>query len=134
MGEHKFNGRAIAAAQPAQRFKPGDELYGFSFETALELNAETIAKVTAEIDAARERGDDARMAAPAFSPQQNPELFDYVVYNRPTVSRPNPFLPDPRQLPTAQLRWTEHLRIPLVQLRARADEAFAGAETRETSH
>ena len=134
MGEHKYNGRAIQAAQPAARFKPGDELYGFSFETALELNKETIAKVTAELDEARARGDNARMAAPAYDPQKNPELFDYVVYNRPTVARPNPFLPDPRQLPTAQLRWTEHLRIPLVELRARADAAFAGAETREQSH
>ena len=128
MGEHRHNGRAIAAAAPAQKFPPGAEILGFSFETALELNKFKMAEATVIIDEAKARGQDPRFAVPKWNPQENPEYFDYVVYNRPSLGRPSPLALDPRQIPTAQVRWSEHLRIPLVELRARADGAFAGAE------
>lgn len=134
MGEHKLNGRAMAASHPAMRFPPGAQLFGFSFETAIELNKEKIAEVTAIIEAAKARGDDPRRAVPALDPTANPEFFDYVVYNQATVGRPSPLLPDPRQVPTAKLRCSEHLRVPLVEINQRADERFAAAEPREDSH
>lgn len=134
MGEHKLNGRAIQAARPAMRFPPGTQGYGFAFETAIELNKAKLAEVTAIIDAAKDRGDDPRNAVPAFDPTVNPEWFDYVVYNQAHVGRPSPLLPDPRQVPTARIRCTEHLRVPLVEINKRADELFAASEPREDSH
>jgi hypothetical protein len=116
------------------RFPPGSQLFGFAFETTIELNKEKLAEVTAIIDAAKARGDDPRHAAPALSPTDNPEFFDYVVYNQATVGRPSPLLPDPRQVPTAKLRCSEHLRVPLTEITLRADEKFASAEPREDSH
>lgn len=133
MGEHRYNPRAIAAAQPRE-FAPGDEVLGFSFETVLELNKEKLAEVVALIDAAKANGEDPRRVVPALNPKENPEFFDYVVYNRPTVGRPSPLLPDPRQIPTAQIRYTEHLRIPLVELKQRADDTFSKAERPEDVH
>jgi hypothetical protein len=134
MGEHKHNPRAIAAAQPAIRFAPGDEIFGFSFETVIELNKAKMAEVVALVDAARANGHDPRHAVPAFNPKENPEFFDYVVYNRPTVGRPSPLLPDPRQIPTAQIRAGENLRIPLVELKQRADVAFSDVERPDGVH
>lgn len=128
MGEHRSNPRAIAAEQyRAGNFPAGAEFFGFSFEAVLELNKEKMAEVVALVEAAKAEGHDPRRAVPALDPRANPEFFDYVVYNRPSVARPSPLLPDPRQIPTAQIRHSEHLRIPLVELKQRADVAFADA-------
>lgn len=116
------------------RFPPGTQGYGFGFETAIELNKAKLAEVTAIIDEAKARGDDPRRAVPAIDPTVNPEWFDYVVYNQAHVGRPSPLLPDPRQVPTAKIRCTEHFRCPLVEINARADETFARVEPREDSH
>jgi hypothetical protein len=134
MGEHKSNMRSIQAAQPVPRLPPGSEVFGFSFETQLELNKEKMAEVVALIDAATAAGRDPRTAVPVISPNEHPEWFDYVVYNRPSIGRPSALQIDPRQIPTAQIRWSEHIRIPLVDLRARVDEAFAATEARGDSH
>lgn len=128
MGEHRNNSRAIAASKPAQRFPPGSEIFGFQLQSVLELNKTKMAEVTAIIDAAKNRGEDPRFAVPKWNPTDNPEWFDYVVYNVPTLGRPSALAIDPRQIPTATIRWSEHLRIPLLELRARADGAFAEVE------
>ena len=133
MGEHKNNPRAIAAAAGAYRPSPGQEVYGFKLVANVELNKEKLAEAVAIIDAAKARGEDPRFAVPKWNPMENPEWFDYVVYNTPTVGRPSALSIRQDQIPTATLRWSEHLRIPLTELRSRADAAFAGAEERGTT-
>lgn len=130
MGEHKTNGRAIAAAEPAPRFPPGTEFYNHQFEVVIELNREKTAEMVAIVDAAKERGEDPRHAVPRWNPTENPEWFDYVAYNRAQVARPSPFAIDPRQIPAANIRLAEHFRMPLNELRARADGAFANHENK----
>lgn len=134
MGEHRFNPRAIEAAQPAPRFPPGTQFFGFESEVAIELNKEKLAEVVVIVDAAKAAGQDPRQAVPKWNPDENPEFFDYVVYNRPTCARPSPLQIDPRQMPVAKIRWSEHLRIPLKELKERVDGAFAGAEERQETH
>lgn len=141
MGEHRHNPKALALRENGQlskhsarerelqsRFPPGSEVLGFQFETVLELNKEKLAEVTALADAAIAAGEDPRFAIPRWTPKDNPEFFDYVVYNKPSLGRPSALAIDPRQIPTAMIRYSEHLRIPLTELRARADGAFAEAE------
>lgn len=134
MGAHRNNPRAVAAAVPRHIPQPGDEAYAFRFKAYLELNKEALAEVTALCDAAKARGEDPRFAIPKWNAKENPEFFDYVVYNEPMVGRPSALALDPKQIPFATIRWSEHLRIPLVELRARVDETFAGAEARGQSH
>jgi hypothetical protein len=128
MGDHKLNGRSIAKAKmPPVRL--GDEHYGFAFSTVIEPNKEFSAEITEHTDRAAAGGDDARRALHDFVSQWNPkdhvERFDLVIYTSLQVARPNPFLPDPRQVPTASLRWGEFLRVPLRDVRSRADMAFS---------
>jgi len=133
-GQHHRNPRAIMAAQPVPKFPQGTEVLGFQFEAVLELTKEKLAEAKAIIDEAEARGQDPRTAVPNWNPTEQPEYFDYVVYNRPSLGRPSPLLPDPRQVPTAFIRYSEHLRIPLVELRKRADAAFAAKESPEKVH
>lgn len=135
MGQHRFNPRAgqngglsRREREVAAQFKPGDESYKFEPETVVELNKEKFAEVKALLDAAEERGEDPRLSVPRLHPRDNPEFFDLVVYDRVFVLRPSPLQIDPRQIPAATSRWGERLRIPLTELRARADAAFAEAE------
>lgn len=130
VGDHHVNGRALAKAQmPA--FPPGTEVYNFQLETALELNSEAMAIVTAAGETARLSGEDERRAvhnaSVDWNPKETPERFDLVVYKRFTLGRPSPLLPDPRQIPTAMIRVGEMHRMPLTELQERADEAFAMA-------
>lgn len=134
MGEHKFNTRAIAAAEPAPRFPPGTQFFGFESEVVIELNKEKLAEVVKMFDELKAKGEDPRQHPLPWTPDSNPEFFDYVVYNRPTCGRPSPLQIDPRSIPTARIRWSEHLRIPLHELKTRIDGAFAGAESREATH
>ena len=115
-----------AARGEIPRFPPGAEIFGFNFEPVIELNAEKMKEVVALLDAAKARGEDPRLAVPSINPTANPEFFDYVVYNRPTVGRPSPLAIREDQIPTAQIRWSEHLRIPLTALKERASAAFGG--------
>lgn len=130
MGDHRFNGNAIAKRDrpPQPTFPPGLELYNFQIETALELNAEAMQIADAAVKAAAARGDDERdaftLATKDWDPKATPERFDVVAYKRWTLGRPSPLLPDPRQVPTAMIRHGELDRIPLVELQARADIAF----------
>jgi hypothetical protein len=127
-----LNQRAIekAARQP---MPPGTEIYGFRLHTSIELNKETMAEITAAADAAAARGEDPRralhMAASQWNPKEHPERYDYVVVNVGTVGRPSALLPDPNQVPTATILLGEHIRMPLQELRGRADDAFEAAET-----
>ena len=131
MGEHKFNPKAAAAAAGAFRPEPGSEIYGFQLIPVVELNKEKMAELVAILDAAKLRGEDPRHAIPQdWTPIKNPGFFDYVVYNVPTLGRPSVLSIRSDQIPTATIRWNEHLRIPLPELRSRADMAFAGAEER----
>jgi hypothetical protein len=128
MGDHKLNGQSIAkAARPPVRL--GDEHYGFAFSTVIEPNKEFSAEITEHTDRAMAGGEDARRALHDFvtqwNPKDHPERFDIVVYKCIQVARPNPFLPDPRQVPTATLRWSEEVRAPIADVRSRADGAFA---------
>lgn len=133
-GQHHRNPVAQAAARgEIPRFPPGAELYGFNFEPVIELNKAKMAEVVAIVDAARLEGRDPRIAVPNINPTENPEHFDYVVYNRPTIGRPSALAIRADQIPTAQIRWSEHLRIPLVELKARVDSAFAGHEAQGKS-
>lgn len=129
MGEHKFNPRAAEAARPMP-----DEVLGFNLAPTLELNREKTAEMVAIIDAAKEAGQDPRRAVPKWNPKDNPEFFDYVVYNVPTVGRPSVLSIRQNEIPTASIRWSEHFRCPLTELKSRADAAFAGAEAREATH
>lgn len=131
MGDHRVNGNALAKmARPS--FPAGMEMYGFRVNTVIELNAETMAEIKAIADAAEARGDDPRKAlhhaSQQWDPKNHPERFDYVAVNEATVGRPSPLLPDPNKVPTATIRLKELERVPLAELRKRADEAFAGAE------
>lgn len=138
MGQHKNNPAALAkAARPPEgmpQFQPGEEVYGFQFETALELNAASMQEVNETAAKARAAGEDERRAVHLLSKDWNgkaaPERFDLVIYNRIQVGRPSALLPDPRQVPTAFLRISEHLRMPLTEVRKRADETFAEHEKR----
>ena len=128
MGEHRFNGKSIAKFnRPAVR--PGDEMFGFNYETVIEPNEAFMAEITAVADEAKARGEDPRRAlhdhAMQWNPKEHPERFDYVVYGRAQVMRPNPFLPDPNQIPCANIRLSEMLRAPLAEVRGRADAAFS---------
>lgn len=128
MGAHRTNPTAIASAnRPA--FEPGAETFRHATETVIELNAEHMAIIDAAVQGARAAGGDERHAAHEVSvdwhPKKTPEKFEVVVYNRMMIGRPNPFLPDPRQVPTAMLRMGEVSRTPLTELQARADKAFA---------
>ena len=115
-------------------YRPGDEVVGFEQKTVFELNAVKRAEAIALMDEAKDRGEDPRRAAPSWNPKENPEFFDVVVYNYLQLGRPSALAIDPNQVPMATMRWSEHLRVPYVDLRARADEAFAGAEAKGTSH
>lgn len=130
MGEHRTNPTAIAAAQRTIL----DEVLGFNLAPTVELNKEKLAEVVAIVDAAKESGQDPRQAVPKWNPKDNPEFFDYVVYNVPTVGRPSALSIRQDQIPTASIRWSEHFRCPLTELKARADAAFAGAEERAQQH
>lgn len=134
MGEHRNNPRAISAAEPAPRFPPNSELFEHRFEVAIELNREKTVEAVAMIDAAKARGEEPRFAVPKWNPTENPTFFDYVVYNQAIVARPSPLAIDPRQIPAATIRLTEHFRMPLAELRARADAAFATHEARGAAH
>lgn len=134
MGEHSRNPIAIAADAPRRIPGPGDVQYAFRQKVELELNKEKLAEVTAILDAAKARGEDPRFSIPNWNPKDTPEFFDYVVYNEPMVGRPSALAIDPKHIPFATIRWSEHLRIPLVDIIARADERFAAAETRGSSH
>src|SRR5882672_5146780 len=114
MGQHRENPRAVAAAQPAQKFPPGSEIFGFQLLSNIELSKVKQAEAAAMMDEAVARGQDPRFAIPRWNPTDQPEYFDYVVYNVPTVGRPSPLMLDPRKIPTATIRWSEHLRIPLL--------------------
>jgi hypothetical protein len=131
MGEHRSNPRAIAAAEAGPKF---GESYSVRHNAVLELNKEKVAELTVLLDAAKERGEDPRFAIPKWNPTDNPEFFDYVVYNEPMLGRTSALAIDPRKVPYATMRWSEHLRIPLVELRKRADETFATAEARGAQH
>ena len=115
-------------------YRPGDEVVGFEQKTVFELNKEKLAEMVAMVDEAKERGEDPRHAVPLWNPKENPEFFDVVVYNYLQLGRPSALAIDPNKVPMATMRWSEHLRVPYVDLRARADEAFAGAEAKGTSH
>lgn len=132
--EARLNPRAVEAAIPRRVPGPGDVAYNFTFETVIEINAEKMAEISKAIEAAQTAGTDPRLAIPAVNPKDNPEWFDYVVYNRPMVGRPSVLAINANQIPTATIRWSEHLRIPLVELNRRADEAFANSEARGQSH
>jgi hypothetical protein len=128
LGEHRSNGNAIAKLhRPPVR--AGDEFYGFNFETAIEPNKDFMNEVTVMADAATARGEDPRRTVHDYStqwnPREHPERFDYVVYGRAQVMRPNPFLPDPNQIPCANIRLQEFMRMPLAEVRSRADRAFS---------
>ena len=130
MGEHKlpkhFNGDGRGDLVPMRpAVKMPKAIYGYNIETAIELNAATMAEVVAIIDEAKARGMDPRQACPAFDAEKEPERFDYVVYRRATVGRPSALLPNPNQVPTALIRLGELERMPLTELLARADAAFA---------
>jgi hypothetical protein len=71
---------------------------------------------------------------PSWNPAENPEFFDYVVYNMPMVGRPNRFQIEQDKIPFSSIRWNEHMRIPYPDLKERVDAAFAGAEERGSSH
>jgi hypothetical protein len=114
--------------------QPGDEVVGFSQQAVLEPNRVKMAEAVALMDAAKERGEDPRLSAPRWNPKDNPEFFDVVVYNYLQLGRPSALAIDPAQIPMANLRWSEHMRVPFTDVRARADEAFAGAEGRGQSH
>ena len=128
MGEHRNNPRAIAASLPAPQYPPGTEIPQFTLQAVFELNKAKLAELVALLDAAKAAGQDPRFAVPKWNPKDNPEWFDYVVYNVPMLGRPSALALDPRQVPYATIRWSEHLRIPLLDLRARADETFDRAE------
>lgn len=131
MGEHRQNPRSIAASLPAPQYPPGTEIPQFTFSAVLELNKAKLAELTPILDAAKAAGQDPRFAIPKWNPRDNPEWFDYVVYNVPMLGRPSALALDPSKVPYASIRWSEHLRIPLVDLRARADGAFAEAEAKQ---
>lgn len=134
MGEHRRNPRAIAAAQPRQ-LPPGTEAYGFELQAVVELNKVKLAEMVKLVDAAKAAGQDPRFAVPRWNTTENPDFFDYVVYNVAHLARTSSLVIDQRQIPVARIRWSEHLRIPLVELRSRADAAFAGKEAEgEASH
>ena len=128
MGEHRNNPRSIAAAQPAPQYPPGTEIPQFTLQAVFELNKAKLAELTVMLDAVKARGEDPRFAVPKWNPKDNPEWFDYVVYNVPMLGRPSALALDPTRVPYASIRWSEHLRIPLVDLRVRADETFDRAE------
>lgn len=134
MGEHRSNPTAAAAANGAFRPQPGEEYCGFLQRAELELNKDKLAEAVAIIDGAKARGEDPRIATPRWNPKDNPEFFDYVVYDYVTVARPSMLSLRADQVPTATLRWREHLRAPLNEVRQRADEAFASAESRGSEH
>jgi hypothetical protein len=124
MGDHKTNPRAIAAAQ-APVMPPGSVVIGFQFQAVLELNAAKMAEVSKELDFATAAGKDpATVITPELNPKEHPEWYDYVVYNVPTIGRPSVLM---QNVPTARVRWSEHLRVPYKQLLERADGLFNGA-------
>lgn len=129
MGEHRSNPRAIAAAAAQPRFRPGDEVYGFELETVIEVNAEKMAELNPILERVQAEGRDPRTVPELqLDSKEHPEWFDLVVYNRINVGRPSVLLAMAQGIPTARVRWNEHLRVPLVSLRERAEMAFAGAE------
>lgn len=127
MGQHKINPVALAAAaRPA--ISPGDEMFGYQVQGVIELRPERAAEVAEAANACRDQ-EEARLAVHRVASQWNlkdtPDEFDFVVYDVVTVGRPNPFLPNPNQVPTAALRMEERKRWNLGDLRRRADQAFA---------
>lgn len=127
MGDHRINPKAIEKAMRVA-IPPGQEFYDFKFQVVLELNRESMDEVTKAADAAELAGGDPRrelhLAAQQWNPKDHPERFDYVVYNYGVVARPSALLPDPSKIPAATVRLNEHIRMPLTELRKRADDAF----------
>lgn len=114
--------RPASASRVATHRPPFEQAFGFEFEVVTEPNKERMAEINKAIEECRARGEDPSGLDFDVSYDQQ----DYVVYNRVCVLRPSPLAPDPRQIPKANLRWNEHLRIPLAEVMARADVAFSG--------
>jgi hypothetical protein len=129
--EARLNPTAIAAGQGAFQVT---EVLGFQFRTTLELTAEKRAELVALGDAALADGREPREVMPTWNPKENPEFFDYVVWNVPTVGRPSPLQIRADQVPTAAIKWSEFLRIHYPTIKERADASFAGVEARGADH
>jgi hypothetical protein len=129
--EARLNPTAIAASQGAFQVS---EVLGFQFKTTLELTEPKRLELVALGDAAVADGKDPREVMPTWNPKENPEFFDYVVWNVPTVGRPSPLQIRADQVPTAMIKWSEFLRIPYPTLKDRADSSFAGVEARGADH
>lgn len=128
-GQHHRNPTAQAAARGEFQSPPGAEVFGFDFEPVLELNKETIVEITRDLDYAKAADQDPRPILTRYNPQANPDKFDYVVYNRPQVGRRSALaIRDGVEM--ARLRWSEHIRIPLTEIRAREAEVRAEHERR----
>lgn len=133
VGDHRRNPKAIARAEEPGFVPPppGAEVYGFQQQTALVLNAETMKEIVAVGKAAKEAGEDQRRAVHEFtkdfSPMANPEKYDIVVFNVLTLGRPSALAIDQNNIPTAIVRHSEFLRMPLTALQAEANKLFAKA-------
>lgn len=127
MGEHKTNPRAQEKAMRVA-IQPGQEFYDFQFKTFIEVNRESMDEITRVADSAELRGDDPRRAlhdaAMQWNPKDNPERYDYVVLKYAIVARPSALIPDRSRVPAATILLGEVERMPLAELRRRADEAF----------
>lgn len=138
MGDHRNNPRAIEKAirQALPSMPAGTELYGYQQRCELMLNAETMEEVVMAGQAAKLAGESQRdavtQATKEYDPMHHPEKFDLVVFNVLTLARPSPLIHDPNKIPQAIIRHSEVLRIPLVDLKKRADEAFGMASRGDT--
>ena len=127
MGAHKTNGMAIKAAArdiPAIIRAQSNDGYGYSFEIAREANKDTMAKVTALLDAAKAAGKTpADVDLSPYNPEEHPEYYDLVVYHRLQVTRK---ILITNQTAVANIRGAEHYRISLAEVNNRAQQAFDG--------
>lgn len=135
MGAHRNNPNSIAKAAGVDPRLLGEELYGFDFHTLIQPNRAFMDEITKEGDRARLTGGDERravhVASQKYNPKEHPEHFDLVVFNKINVARPSALALSQDQQPAAFLLISEHLRMPLADIRKRADEAFSNYESKQ---
>lgn len=138
MGAHKNNPNSIAKAAGVDPRLLGEEVYGFDFHTLIQPNRAFMDEINQAGDRARLSGgtqeDERRavhVASQKYNPREHPEHFDLVVFNKINVARPSALAISRDQQPAAFLLMSEHLRVPLADIRKRADDAFATYEAQQ---
>ena len=135
MGAHRNNPNALAKQAGVDPRLLGEELYDFSFQVRILPNAAFMAEINAAGRTAQLAGEDERravhVASQKYNPKEHPEHFDLVVLNQINVMRPSALAISQNQQPVAGLGVSEHLRVPLADIRKRASEAFANHEAQQ---